>query len=107
MKAVGTVTWASGETQEAFEELTLLVHSMLEDREHDQLCGGQAECGTCRVRILAGAENLSAMTPDERELREEHPEFFAADERLACMTRPRGDVTCELPSEELPDLRDV
>ncbi len=102
---VGTVTWRpSGQLQEAFEEWSLTVHSMMAELEHDQLCGGQAECGTCRVRVISG--EVTPMTSDERHRREDHPGHFAADERLACMTRPLGDVVVELPTVELPDLRD-
>jgi ferredoxin len=106
MKVVGTLRWEpSGIEQEATEELTLTVHSMIVDLEHDQLCGGQAECGTCRVRVLSGAENLSPVTPGELELRRLNPGVFQDGERLACMARPNGDVVVELPGEELEDLR--
>lgn len=108
MDEVGTLKWVpSNESQPAHEELTLLVHAMVIDHDLDQACGGQAECGTCRVRVVAGAENLSPMTPLERELREAHPTSFAPDERLSCMTRPLGDVVIEPPKDELPDLRDL
>jgi 2Fe-2S ferredoxin len=108
VKEVGRITWLPEQfTQVAYEELTLTVHAMLEDREHDQLCGGQAECGTCRVRVVQGLNNLTPMTPDERELRAEHPSAFRPDERLACMSRPLGDVVLERASTELRDLRDV
>ena len=29
-------------------------------------CGGTGECGTCRVRVLSGAEALSPPTPSEK-----------------------------------------
>lgn len=107
MEPVGTVTWQpEGTEQEALAELTLLVHAMLCEREHTQACGGQAECGTCRVRVLRGAENLSPMTPDERELRLDHPGALAPDERLACMARPLGSVVIAVPDGDLADLRE-
>ena len=106
MEPIGQLTWQpDGETQEAFEELTLLGHAMMEEREHVQACGGCAECGTCRVRVLAGMENLSPLTVDERELREDFPDRFGPDERLACQCRPLGDVVVEVPTEAPPDLR--
>ena len=106
MKHVGTLTWKpSGETQEAFEELSLLVHSMVEDRDHIQACGGQAECGTCRVTVLSDPSLLTEPTLDERELFEEHPDAFAPNERLACQCRPLGDVVVEVPAVPPKDLR--
>ena len=65
----------------------------------------RTRCGTCRVRVLAGMENLSPLTVDERELREDFPDRFGPDERLACQCRPLGDVVVEVPTEAPPDLR--
>ena len=105
MKRIGTVTWLpERETQAAHEELTLLVHAMTIDREHLQACGGHAECGTCRVRIVSGL--VTPITTEEGELLREFPESFRPGERLACQVRPLGDVVVELPAEELADLRD-
>jgi ferredoxin len=49
-------------------------------------------CGTCAIRIVDGAENLSTRTPKESRLFELLGE---ADEtiRLACQCRAFGDVT--------------
>lgn len=106
MDEVGTLRWLpDGQEQPAHAELTLLLHALMADREHDQACGGQAECGTCRVRVVSGAA-LSPPTPMEQELRREFPDALAADERLACMTRPLGDVTIAVPPAPLDDLRD-
>jgi len=50
-------------------------------------------CGTCRIRILAGQEHCSAMTPEERDFLQglEAP----PDHRLACQVRVTGDVDIE------------
>jgi ferredoxin len=53
-------------------------------------CGGTGICARCRVRVLAGAENLSA--PTTIELRVSAERGFAADERLACQAIVLGDV---------------
>lgn len=106
MKPVGTLTWLpSGVTQPAFEQQTLLVHSMTADLEHAQACGGHAECGTCRVRLVSGA--LTAMGHEEAELMRDHPTAFRPGERLGCQARPLGDAVVEVLSDELPDLRDA
>lgn len=53
-------------------------------------CGSVGVCGRCCVRVLAGAENLSA--PTMIELRVSAQRGFAADERLACQAVVMGDV---------------
>src|SRR5258706_14353648 len=53
-------------------------------------CGSVGVCGRCCVRVLAGAENLSA--PTTIELRVSAQRGFAAVERLACQAVVTGDV---------------
>lgn len=53
-------------------------------------CGGVGVCARCRVRIIAGAENLSP--PTSMEIRFGEPRGFARDERMACQAVVRGDV---------------
>ena len=55
-------------------------------------CGGIGICARCRVRVVAGAENLSPATSVE--LRVGGARGFAEDERMACQAVPRGD--CEV-----------
>lgn len=56
-----------------------------------QSCDGIALCGFCRVQIVEGADNLSAMENEERKvLAAMHA---AADERLACCATVEGPVT--------------
>ena len=108
MKIVGRLKWLpDGEEQPAKEELSLLVHAMILDRDHRQACGGQADCGTCRIKVVEGMDNLTPYTLDERELREDFPDYFQDDERLACQCRPIGDVTIQVPDPPPPDLRFV
>jgi ferredoxin len=53
-------------------------------------CGSVGVCGRCVVRVVAGAENLSA--PTMIELRVSAQRGFAAYERLACQAVVMGDV---------------
>jgi 2Fe-2S ferredoxin len=53
-------------------------------------CGSVGVCGRCRVRVLAGAENLSA--PTMIELRVASQRGFEDDERLACQAVVTGPV---------------
>ena len=53
-------------------------------------CGSVGVCARCSVRIVSGAENLSA--PTTIEIRVASQRGFAADERLACQAVVQGDV---------------
>ena len=58
-------------------------------------CGGTCSCGTCRVEIASGTENLS-----NRQGREEMvlgSERTRAGDRLACQARVIGAVSVTVP----------
>src|SRR6266850_7642289 len=58
---------------------------------HASVCGGRARCTTCRVRI---SEGLAALAAPERHEAQALARIDAPPNvRLACQTRPRGDVT--------------
>lgn len=59
---------------------------------HD--CDGQGHCGTCRVRIEAGADRLAG--PDAEE-RAQLGEAIEEGWRLCCRVRLDGDATVRLP----------
>ncbi len=55
----------------------------------------KADCGICSIKILSGAENLSAPREDEKD-------FLSAmqaesSERLACQCRVFGNIEIEIP----------
>lgn len=52
-------------------------------------CGGVGVCARCKVRVLTGAENLSAPTSIETRF----SRGFAEDERMACQAVVRGDCS--------------
>lgn len=59
---------------------------------HD--CDGQGVCGTCRVRVEAGADRLSPIDPRERlQLGPEVDHGW----RLCCLVRVWGSVTVRAP----------
>lgn len=60
---------------------------------HWRECGGHGRCTTCRVRILDGHENVSEPTQAEQQLASERG--WGNEIRLACQTRPLGNVTLE------------
>jgi adenylate cyclase len=58
---------------------------------HASMCGGRARCSTCRIRVTAGED---VCPPAERDERATLGRIgAAADGRLACQLRPRGDIS--------------
>ena len=55
-------------------------------------CGGVGVCARCRVRVLAGAENLTPATAIE--IRFGTARGFTEDERMACQAVVNGE--CEV-----------
>jgi adenylate cyclase len=65
--------------------LSILEFSRLNDVPHAHVCSGRGRCGTCRVRVDAGAGALSAVEDLERDtLARVHA---GPGERLACQAR--------------------
>ena len=59
-------------------------------------CAGQATCGLCRVKIVAGEAHLSPFNAGER--RHLGNVYFITKERLACQARVTGgDVVVAVP----------
>jgi ferredoxin len=59
-------------------------------------------CGTCRVRVVSGMDNLSAASTEEKDFLDgfgAHP-----DERLGCQLKINGD--CKIRYVGLDDLPD-
>lgn len=104
-----TIIWRlpDGEqlTTTGWHKLNLLGHADTFDLELPQACGGHSECGTCRVRILAG--EVTPPRQEERELMTRHAKRFGAGERLSCQCRPLGDLEIQVLAIMPPDLRDV
>jgi ferredoxin len=104
-----TITWHLPDGQTlvtgGWSRLNLLAHADTYDLELPQKCGGHAECGTCRVRILSG--ELSPARHEERDLMTRHARRFEQGERLACKARPLGDVAVRVLAMIPPDLRDI
>jgi 2Fe-2S ferredoxin len=56
-------------------------------------CGGDGVCGRCRIRVVAGAENLASPTEQEELLAEKYG--LASDERISCQAKVRGNVVVD------------
>lgn len=68
---------------------TILEASLQAGIPHYHECGGKAKCSTCRVLVLAGAENLTR--PNDKELQLKKILGFSDNIRLACQTHVTGD----------------
>ena len=62
----------------------------------DTACVGKGTCGLCRVKVIDGADALSAYSAEEE--RHLGNLYRITRVRLACRTRIHGDVTVELKS---------
>ncbi len=59
---------------------------------HD--CGGKGQCGTCRVKVVNGGNNLTPFTPPEQKLL---AILLNQSWRLACQVKARGPVAVNVP----------
>jgi ferredoxin len=84
----------AGQSFEVSTGTTVLVSAIQNGLQLRHDCT-EAICGTDRVKILSGKEQLSEKTENEEltlEMMNAGP-----DERLGCVARILGDVTVELP----------
>ncbi len=70
------------------EEQSLLEASLGAGISHFHVCGGNAQCSTCRVLVLEGEEYLTP--PNEKEKLLKSRMNFPPNIRLACQTYVRG-----------------
>jgi adenylate cyclase len=69
---------------------SILEASRFAQLPHASVCGGRGRCSTCRVQILSGHDALPSPSADE--LRVLRRVGAPPGVRLACQTRPTGDV---------------
>jgi ferredoxin, 2Fe-2S len=61
-------------------------------------CEGMASCGTCRVIIKQGLDQLHERNPLESEMASDRN--FNPEERLACQLSPNTDLAFILPEDQ-------
>ena len=84
------VRYPDGRVIVAPRRFTLLEVSRFARIPHASVCGGRGRCSTCRVRVIEGLEALPP--PSVGEARVLQRIGAGASVRLACQTRPTGDV---------------
>jgi adenylate cyclase len=78
-------------TAECDRETALLAASTKAEVPLPHRCGGHARCGTCLVTVVEGAEQLSEK--GAAEIRVLRALKANPDQRLACQTWAKGDVS--------------
>jgi adenylate cyclase len=94
-----TLAYDGGVRAQGRYGLSILEFSRINDVPHAHVCSGRGRCGTCRVRVDAGADRLSALEGLERDTLARVG--ANAGERLACQAEVLGDgveVTRLLPA---------
>ena len=83
---------------------TLLAAIQRAGHDWRHACGAKGRCTTCRVHLLAGAENLTPLTAAE--LRYGAAGRLLPTERLTCQARlPAGEVRGRVPeATKLPHV---
>ncbi|MEI9919655.1 MAG: 2Fe-2S iron-sulfur cluster-binding protein [Bacteroidota bacterium] len=67
-------------------------------------CGGKGRCTTCRAIVVAGAENLTPISPAETKYRDLG--LLLPNERLMCQARTKGDLVLRVPDDsKLPHMK--
>ena len=84
------VVYPGGQTVLVPRGYSILEASQAARIPHASVCGGRGRCSTCRVRVVAGEDRLA--TPSEAELTVLHRVAAGPSVRLACQSRPTGDV---------------
>jgi 2Fe-2S ferredoxin len=74
---------------------SLLKHIQDEYIDWMHACGGKGRCTTCRMHVLEGIENISALSAAE--LKFKHLGKLQNAERLACQCYALGDILAEVP----------
>lgn len=88
------ITFVGEKTIKISEGQSILNASLDAGIPHFHACGGKGKCSTCRILILEGLENLSAINKKEAFLRSKIP--FPLKVRLACQSFiEKGEVKIE------------
>jgi ferredoxin len=94
----------SGKTIEVDKDANLLRTSIRYEGSVPFKCGGGL-CGTCKVRIVEGSENLSKIM--KKEIDRLGEEKISQGYRLACQTFITGDVTLAWGEEDMERLNKI
>lgn len=75
---------------------SLLNNFLINDAPIHTTCGGHANCGCCRIKILKGKKGLTQ--PNEREVRRLGKDLISQGWRLSCQTHSLRDLVVYMPT---------
>ena len=84
-------------------EKTVLELGLKKGLPIENSCGGSGSCGTCRVFIRAGAENLEPRNEVELSMAEDRG--FLENERLSCQISPVEALVVEVPYSDSEEFK--
>jgi adenylate cyclase len=84
----------TGETVEASTAVSVLNNLLRAGVRTAHRCGGKAQCGTCRYKVLRGIEKISPPTPAEKRKLLELGNLEAV--RLGCQSYISGDISIRI-----------
>jgi len=90
-RGIVRITYPDGRMVSIAPGNTILEASRHGGIPHASVCGGRGRCSTCRVKVIEGIGHLPTPSPEEKRVLERigsPPQV-----RLACQTRPLGDVS--------------
>jgi ferredoxin len=76
---------------------SLLNNFLINDAPIHTTCGGHANCGCCRIKVLEKSRGLTP--PNEREKRRLGEYLISQGWRLSCQTHSLGDLVVHMPTE--------
>lgn len=64
-------------------------------------CGGNGTCGTCRVWVIEGLDQLPQRNEVEQEMADDR--MFSENERLCCQNYAVSGLVLKIPQENIED----
>lgn len=96
MSADSTIQLVYGDSVLAVRPGRLLDAILGAGFDHRHICGGNGFCTSCRIEVISGQENLSSVSPLERERLGRD----AGRLRLACQTQLNGPAVIRSPAPQ-------
>ena len=80
---------------------TILETNLENDIDHDNDCGGNCACSTCKVVVVSGQELLSEQQEDERDTLDAYG-WDPDDFRLSCqcVIEGEGEIVIRFPEDD-------
>jgi len=76
---------------------TVLEAALAAGLDIDHTCGGNGTCGTCRIWVESGLEEIGERNEIEQDIANDRG--FAPEERLACQTQAFSGLIVRRPSK--------